>query len=272
MANEQQIEYWNEEAGLKWAAQQHQLDAMLAPVAEILLGAAAIGKGERVLDIGCGTGETVIAAMAAGAAVTGVDISQPMLDLARSRVGAGNAQLILADAAQYHDQTGFDLIISRFGVMFFDDPIAAFTNIKANLRSGGRMIFACWQSPQLNHWAMVPMQAVKPFLPDMPKPDPHEPGPFAFADAERLEHILRAAGFAEIMIQPQVVEIMLSQDGGVAGAADFAMEIGPASRALREVEGATLNAAKLALREALGQFEHDGRVALPGAIWIVTAR
>lgn len=271
MSNEEQIEYWNENAGLKWAEHQKALDAMLAPATSVLIEAAAIQPGERVLDIGCGTGETSLIAVEAGAQVTGVDISEPMLALAKSRAD-GRIELLLADASEYQANTVFDLVMSRFGVMFFEDPASAFANIRKNLKPGGRMAFACWQSPKVNDWVMVPMKAIKPLLPEAPETDPHAPGPFAFADAERLDSILRGAGFDNIEIVPQAINVCLTQSGGVDGAVDFSSQIGPASRALGEVDEALRPKLLAALKEALEPHDRDGRIALPGGIWIVTAR
>ncbi len=270
MSNEEQIEYWNDNAGLKWAEQQDVMDALLAPVTSLLIDAAAIAPGERVMDIGCGTGETSLIAIEAGADVTGVDVSEPMLDLARSRAD-GRANLILADASEYRADEGFDLIMSRFGVMFFDDPVAAFTNIKANLKPGGRMVFACWDHPKLNKWVMVPMAAIKPLLPEAPETDPHAPGPFAFADSDRLKAILTEAGFDDVSMTAHSVDICMSQSGGVDGAVYFSSQIGPASRALGEVDEALQPQLLAALKEALAPYDDGGRVALDGGIWIVQA-
>lgn len=271
MSNEDQIEYWNDNAGVKWTEQQDVMDALLAPVTSLLMDAAAIVPGERILDIGCGTGETSLIAMDAGADVTGVDVSEPMLELARSRAN-GRGTLLLADASEYQAEEGFDLIISRFGVMFFEDPVSAFINIKANLKPGGRMVFACWQSPKVNLWVMVPMAAIKPLLPDAPETDPHAPGPFAFADAERLKSILTEAGFEDVSMTSHSVEICLSQTGGVDDAVYFSSQIGPASRALGEVDDNLKSRLLIALKKALAPHDDGGRVALPGGIWIVRAR
>ncbi|MEW4467254.1 class I SAM-dependent methyltransferase [Parasphingorhabdus sp. JC815] len=270
MSNEDQIEYWNDNAGLKWTQQQDVMDRMLAPVTSLLMDAAAIAPRERVLDIGCGTGETSLIAVEAGAEVTGVDVSKPMLDLARSRVD-GRAEMLLTDASEYRADEGFDLIISRFGVMFFEDPVAAFSNIKTNLKPGGRMVFACWQEPKMNQWMMVPMQVVKPFLPEAPATDPHAPGPFAFADAERLKTILSQAGCGDVSITPHSIDLCLTQSGGAEGAVNFSTQIGPASRALAEVDDAVKPEILKALEEAFAPHDNNGQVTLDGGIWIVRA-
>lgn len=271
MPNEDQKEYWNDSAGAQWVAEQELMDAMLAKVTASLMSRAAPQSGERVLDIGCGTGETSLIAADAGAQVTGVDISEPMLALAAKRLG-DRGEMILADASEYRDETGFDLIMSRFGVMFFDDPQAAFANINANLKTGGRMCFACWRAPQENDWVLVPMMAVKPFLPETPEQDPHAPGPFAFADADRLNGILGGAGFGEISIEPVDIEMVLSDVGGVDQAIEFVTKIGPAARAMAEADDAVKTQMYQALRDALLPHEENGRIALKGAIWIVQAK
>lgn len=270
MPNQDQKDYWNASAGEKWAAEQAHLDAMLAPVTALLMDAVAPRASERLLDIGCGTGETSLLAADVGAQVTGVDISQPMLDLAASRL-ADRGDMQLADAATWQADAAFDVIMSRFGVMFFDDPQAAFTNIGTNLKPGGRLAFACWQAPKNNSWVLTPMMAIKPFLPEAPAPDPHAPGPFAFADPERLHGILAGAGFADISIAAHDVPITLALEGGVEQAVQFSTQIGPAARAMAEVDANTKVAMHAALTDALQPHEKDGQVVLGGGIFIVTA-
>ena len=270
MSNEEQIEYWNDKAGLKWTQQQDAMDQMMAPATSLLIDAAAIASRERVLDIGCGTGETTLIAVEAGADVTGVDVSEPMLNLARSRVD-GRAEMLLTDASEYHADEGFDLILSRFGVMFFEDPVAAFSIIRTNLKPGGRMVFACWQSPKVNQWVMVPMQAIKPFLPETPEADPHAPGPFAFADAERVKDILTQAGFGDVSITPHSIDLCMSHSDGTEGAIDFASQVGPAARALAEVDDDVKPLMLKALEKAFAPHDDNGRVTLSGGIWIVRA-
>ncbi|MEP2988561.1 MAG: methyltransferase domain-containing protein [Parasphingorhabdus sp.] len=270
MPNEDQKEYWNDSAGAQWVAEQKLMDAMLAKVTASLMAKAAPHSGERVLDIGCGTGETSVIAADAGAQVTGVDISEPMLALAKQRLG-DRGDTNLADASEFRDETGFDLIMSRFGVMFFDNPHAAFANINANLKPEGRMCFACWRAPQENDWVLVPMMAVKPFLPETPEPDPHAPGPFALADADRTSGILEGAGFTDICIKPVDIEMVVADGGGVDQALQFVTKIGPAARAMAEVSDAVKNQMLNALEKALAPHESNGRIALKGAIWIVQA-
>lgn len=270
MPNEDQIEYWNDSAGEQWVAEQVVMDAMLVQVTSALMASAAPKSGERVLDIGCGTGEISVIAADAGAQVTGVDVSEPMLSLAQQRLGE-RAETVLADASEYRNENGFDLIMSRFGVMFFDDPDAAFANINTNLKPGGRMYFACWRAAQENDWVILPMMAVKPFLPETPEQDPHAPGPFALADPERLNGILEQAGFAEINIEPADIEMVLADGGGVEQSMHFLTKIGPTAKAMAEMDDATKAKMHDALRETLLPHDVNGRVALKGAIWLVQA-
>ncbi|VAW04278.1 SAM-dependent methyltransferase [hydrothermal vent metagenome] len=271
MSNEDQKEYWNDKAGEKWAANQVVLDAMLAPVTELLMEAVQTGSEERVLDIGCGTGETSKIAVDAGARVTGVDISEPMLELAKARLG-DRADLSIADASEFQGEQPYDVVMSRFGVMFFDDPTAAFRNIASNLAPDGRLVFACWQEPANNGWVFVPMKAIIPLLPETPEQDPHAPGPFALADPERLRDILSEAGFNQIEIEPHSVDIVLAQNGGVEKAVEFSSQIGPAAAAMAEVDEETRLKIITALGEALAPHEINGGVALGGGIWIVKAK
>jgi len=270
MPNEDQKEYWNDRAGEQWVSHQEALDAMLIPVTQLLMNAVAPQKAERLLDIGCGTGETSLMAANAGATVTGVDISEPMLALAKQRLG-DQADMQAADASEWQADEPFDVIMSRFGVMFFDDPVAAFSNICSNLKPGGRMIFACWQAPQENEWVMLPMSAIIPLLPEPPQSDPEAPGPFALADPERLRGILSDAGFDDIQIEPHGVPITLAHEGGLKTAVEFSSQIGPAAKAMAEVDEVTRSKILVALSETLAPHVDGEKLALDGGIFIVRA-
>ena len=269
-ANAQQLEYWNGRAGQKWATLWAQLDAMLAPVTAALVKAAGDVRGRKVLDIGCGTGELTTILLKAGASVTGIDISAPMLAVARQRAGDG-ANLIQADASTWTSAAAFDLAISRFGVMFFDDPVAGFRNIHANMSSGGRLIFACWRTADVNDWVRVPMNAVRDLLPESPPASPYAPGPFALADEGRLDRILLEAGFRDIVIQRTDLPICLAATGGVDTAVRFLMQIGPAAAALTEADEPLRQEAARRLTAALAKLAPGDRISLGGSIWLVTA-
>jgi SAM-dependent methyltransferase len=278
MSNAEQVEYWNGKVGETWVKMQDRMDRALTPVTAALLSLAAPQPGEDVLDIGCGSGETTLALAGAvgddGRAI-GVDISEPLLARARARAEEllSAADFIAADAASYRDDPGFDLIISRFGVMFFADPVAAFSNIHALAAPDGRLCFACWQPPADNGWATFPMTTLAPLLPSQPAASPHAPGPFAFSDPERVHAILVAAGWTDIAFHALPFTMMIG-DGcdPVAAAVDFNLRIGPAARAIRDAGREIEPAARAALAAALAHHESDGAVGLPGAVWLVSAR
>lgn len=269
-SNQAQIDYWNGRAGAKWSARQAELDAMLAPVTAELKTRVGSVAGLRVLDIGCGTGETCSLWLAGGAQVTGVDVSAPMLAAASQRL-QGKAKLALADASAWKGDAPFDVAVSRFGVMFFADPDAAFANIATNLRPGGRLVFACWRALQENEWAATPLKAVRELLPAAPPPAPNAPGTFAFADGERLNGILARAGFEPITIRPVDYGVQLAQSGGLDVAVRFSMQLGPAGSALAEVGEDMRAIAAERLKVALAPLEKHGVVTLRGAIWLVDA-
>src|SRR5438309_1620679 len=199
-ANAEQIRYWNEAAGPKWVSFQKVIDAQIAPLGERAMDRASIAPGERVIDVGCGCGDTTITlARRVGPAglVLGIDISAPMLERAAETAraaGLANVRFENADAQTHRLSPGaFDVVYSRFGVMFFADPVAAFTNLRAALRPGGRLAFVCWRSLAENPLFTAPMAAAAKHLPPLPPPHPNAPDPFAFADRARVAQILETA-------------------------------------------------------------------------------
>lgn len=275
--NEAMHEYWNADAGRTWAALQARLDRSLSPVTAALLSHAAPQPGEAVLDIGCGSGETTLALAVATGDAHGVDISRPLLAVAEARADAleSLATFEEADAATLPGDGDYDLITSRFGVMFFDDPVAAFANIRGHAADGGRLRFVCWRSPKENGWTMAPMQALAPLMPPSEPQDPHAPGPFALADPDRLAAILDEAGWKDVDLARFDFEMLLGEDdeqgSALDNAVDFSLRVGPAARLVREQGEAVSEAAANALRAAYAPFVADGRVALPGSVWLVSA-
>jgi SAM-dependent methyltransferase len=275
-SNADQIEYWNGKVGDIWVQMQERMDTALTPVTAALLAAAAPQPGETVLDIGCGAGETTLAVDAVvgeGGHAIGLDISEPLLARARDRAEAlqSEAEFIAADASRWAEETGFDLILSRFGVMFFADPMAAFVHIHGLAAPGGRLVFACWQPPARNLWATLPLTALAHLLPEQPPADPLAPGPFAFADAARLVTILEGAGWQDVACHSLPFAMQVgSGDDPIADAVRFNLKIGPAARIVREA--GIGDAARPVLAAALQPYVREGRVALPGAAWLVTAR
>ncbi len=274
-ANQAQIDYWNGPAGEKWAKYNSQTDSNLAAAAEALLKFAAPQPGERVLDIGCGAGATSLMlaeAVGPGGAVTGVDISQPMLALARSRVHVKNIQFIEADAAHYPFQPDYDLIFSRFGVMFFADPVAAFANIRKAAAKGGRLAFVCWRPVEENEWVWLAYRAAEPLLPEQEPAHPHAPGPFAFADPERVRSILRESGFCDIRIEKLdgVMDLGASSEH-----ASFQLTylMGPTARALRTADKPTRERIRQIVAQALRAAQKDEEtIRLGFSCWLVGAK
>lgn len=271
-SNQEQIDYWNGEAGTTWVEAQERLDGLLAPISDRLIERAAAAPGERVIDVGCGCGQTSIQLAQQGAEVWGIDVSDPMLTHARQRA-AGMERLAFSrqDAASADFTPDHALLFSRFGVMFFVDPIAAFSNLHTALAGDGRLCFACWQAPRENPWMAIAGRAVQPFLP-VPEvePDPRAPGPFAFADPDYVRDILTRAGFSGIELESfrPTLHVADSLDEAI----EFQGRVGPVARALAELEGEPRQAALAAAREALSGHMTDAGLDLAAACWIVTAR
>lgn len=277
--NADQIDYWNGLAGERWARYQDRLDTMLAPFADAVLRLAAIEPGARVMDIGCGCGATTFEAAAktdpSGRAL-GVDISGPMVARAKARATAlgSTAEFMLADAAS-HDfaAASFDLLISRFGIMFFADPAAAFAHMRQALAPSGRVAFVCWRPMKENGWVSVPLFAALPHLPPQEPPVPGAPGPFALADRDRFSGILKDAGYTGIEIEPFDTSLSLGRGADpLAEALEQTLDIGPLSRALVDQPDNIRTRVTEAVREALVKHETNGEIALDGAVWLVSAR
>jgi SAM-dependent methyltransferase len=275
--NADQIAYWNGAGGRRWADSQPVQDILLQPVADILIDRAKVKAGERILDVGCGSGSTSFAfAQATGPTghVTGIDISAPMLARAREVTPHGvPVEFILADATVHaFALEAFDLLASRFGVMFFADPVLSFANMRRGLRRSGRLAFACWREPRENPFFMTPLQAVYRHVPKMPQVGPEDPGPFAFASEARVGRILGAAGFTKIAMEPCNLALDIAVGRGLDAAVKGALEIGPAARALAEQPPELVAAATQSIREALTPHVKGQTVPLEAAIWIVTAK
>jgi len=274
--NTDQIAYWNAEAGEAWAALQKQLDAQLSHHGLRAMEALAPVMGERIVDVGCGSGQTTLAlgqAIGRTGAVMGLDISRPLLELARRRAaesGAANVSFAEADVQTYaFPPATFDAVFSRFGVMFFSDPPAAFANIRRALKPGGRLAFVCWRSPAENIFMTLPYAAAEAQLPPAPPPAPSAPGPFAFADRDRLHHILSSAGFRDIELTRYDRKI---GSGDLEQTLAVSLKMGPLGRALGEhpeKRALVIDGVRKALRP---HVDDHGIVRLDSASWIVTAR
>jgi SAM-dependent methyltransferase len=274
--NADQAAYWRGAAGQRWVDRQETLDAVLAPILQILLDRAAVSAGERVIDVGCGCGASAIAfARKVGLTghVTGIDISAPMLARARERVGSAlTLDLVLADATVHaFEPHRADLLASRFGVMFFADPVLSFRNMRKALRPGGRVAFACWREPARNPWMILPLQEAYKFVPKLPESGPEVPGPFALAHEERVRRILKEAGYASISMEAVDLLLDVGIGQGLDTAVKAAVDVGPARRALEGQPPEVMAKVEGALRTALAPLQKGDTVPLGASVWIVTA-
>lgn len=272
------VAYWTRQAGPNWVRAEAVIDRMLHPITEQLLEQSGASTGERVIDVGCGCGSTALAfaeRVGQQGRVLGVDISPPMVERAEQRCqGIEQVELVRADAASHAFEPGWaDLVTSRFGVMFFVDPVAAFSNLRSGLRAGGRLVVACWQPPERNPWISFTLRA----LPETERPS-HEPaaasgdspGPFSLSSPARAREILDEAGFVDVRCEPFSTEI------GIGSSSDEALatftQIGPLSRLLAD----TSDDERARLLERVSRFLEeqfaDGPPTLPAAAWLLCAR
>jgi SAM-dependent methyltransferase len=264
--NDDQRSRWNGTDGEYWTNNQDRLDRTLSPVMAPLVAFAAPRAGTTVLDVGCGCGTTTLEfarLVGPSGRVVGVDISAPMLALAAERLRPFvNTTCRLGDAAGLPlRDLGAELIVSRFGVMFFGDPVAAFANLR----------FACWRPINENPWLQIPLHAVYEHVPRLPKPDPEEPGPFAFADTARVTRILTSAGFTAPAFTPLDIEMDLAAGGTFEDAVVQSSTMGPAKRALADQPDDIRAAALESIRRVLTPHASAAGVRLPGAVWLVAA-
>jgi SAM-dependent methyltransferase len=274
--NEEQRARWNGTDGEMWARQYDRLDRVLGPINGPLLAFADPAAESVVIDVGCGCGgPTMELARRVGPAgrVIGLDVSEPMLARAKERSQQyTNVSFLLGDAAQLPlENLDADLMVSRFGVMFFGDPAAAFSNLRTGLAPGGRLRFACWRPIHENPWLQIPLHAVYEHVPRLPKPAPEEPGPFSFADPERVTRILTAAGFTAPSFTALDARVDLAAGGTLEDAAVNASENGPARRALTGQPDDIRARAIEAIRRALAPYASPTGVELAGAVWLVAA-
>ena len=277
--NTAQIAYWNDRAAVTWTTFQERLDTLFEPLTALALDAAAPAPGERIIDVGCGCGATVLALagrVGATGQVLGLDISEPMAARARERIGAAgltNARVVVSDAAVHaFPPDSADLLFSRFGVMFFADPTAAFANLRGAIRQGGRLLCAAWRPLADNPWFIVPQQAARPLLPPQPPADPNAPGPFAFADPDRTLGIFSDAGWHDVALTRHDVPMRFAAAGEVDQATEFATRVGALARMLAEVDPALHPRVRSAVADALRAYDSPAGIMLSGSIWLISAR
>jgi SAM-dependent methyltransferase len=275
IASNQRI-FWNSEATRRWVTEQARIDRLFLGVTEAILAAAAPRRGESVLDVGCGTGTILLrTAEAVGpeGQVLGIDISEQQLALAQRRIddaGATNARALLDDAGTHDFPTAvFDLAVTRFGVMFFADPVAAFSNIRHGMKPGGRLALAVFRPGSENPWATASLVAIRHLVTPPAPPGPEEPGQFGWGDPERVRRILGGAGFRDVVLTPLDLAITIGRNA--TEAAEFATFIGQGARLLHGLPDTTREAARSAFETFFKAYEGPDGVSLPGGLWIVSA-
>jgi SAM-dependent methyltransferase len=272
--NNDQSALWNGLAGRGWVEAREAIDRMFRPFEALLVEAVSAGSRAPVLDVGCGTGATTLAvarALEANGRAIGIDISAPMLTAARARAEreSAAAEFILADAQDYpFEPASVQTIVSRFGVMFFDDPVRAFANLRRALKDGGGLRILAWRGAEENPFMTAAERAATPFLPDLPIRRPEAPGQFAFGDRRRIHAILEDSGWDGIGIRPIDVECMLSEED----LNRYLALVGPVGRILQEVDDRTRARVLEAVRAAFDSFVQAGEVRYTAACWLVDAR
>ncbi len=273
--NQAQKEFWSEQVGQQWIDYQADMDRLFDPILQLVLSHANLKSGEAVLDIGCGAGtSTSRAAQLVGPMghCTGADISETLLNHGASTVNRNNTRWLLADAQTHpFEPNSFDVMISRFGVMFFEDTVSAFRNIRSSLKPNGRIVMAAWGLAQDNPWFMYPARAAKERLGAMPKTDRTLPGPFAFEDHERILSQLTDAGFTDVAVQ--TFDMKLDAGTDMKQVAALCCQIGPVVGALNHFNGSQADVEAIAARiaELFTPCQEKDGIYIPASIHLFSA-
>ena len=280
--NATQIEFWNGETGRNWVTHDALMEAMLQPLGESVMDALAPQPGEHVLDIGCGCGHTSLSLadrVGAEGSVTGIDISAPMLAVAshlsaEHRRESTSIQFVEADAQTHaFEPERYDAVFSRFGVMFFEDPVAAFANIRCTLRTSGRLAFCCWQPRAVNPFMTVPAMAALELLPAPPEMPPRAPGPFAFEEADYVTEVLTSAGFESPVVTPLQQPLTFGRGLSLTDIVERLVQIGPIAQMVRDAPKDLQQPVRDKVVDAVEPFySEDTGMTLDGQFWQVTAR
>jgi SAM-dependent methyltransferase len=261
--------HWKGAGGERWVALQGLLDHVLQPFEDVLVSGVSPETG-RVLDVGCGTGSTTVAAARRTSGCSGIDISEPMIAAARRRAerDALAVDFIVGDAQRYtFANASFDAVISRFGVMFFDDAVEAFANLHRCVTIGGALRLVVWRSADDNPFMTTAERAAAPLLPGLPVRRPDEPGQFGFADRDRVRGILEASGWAEVVIEPLDAPCTFPEDA----LKRYIGELGLVGRTLEQTPHLRPRVVE-AIRPAFAPYVNGAEVRFVGACWLVEAR
>ena len=277
--NKNQKDFWSGKGGDIWVERQNAMDTMLSPLGEAALNKLNFNEEENVLDIGCGCGHTTLniaKRIGPSGNVTGLDISEPMLKRAKEstvEMSITNTSFKCVDVQteDLGDQI-YSAAFSRFGVMFFEDSIAAFKNINKSLISGGYLSFVCWQSPAVNPWQSLFIQEVKKFL-DLPSPPPRSPGPFAFMESEYVSSILEESKFQDITIEGHEAEVNMFSGRSLSDSVKDYISINPVvTQMLKESSENQIAEIVNSGIEAFSPYYSEKGLIFPSATWLVTAR
>jgi ubiquinone/menaquinone biosynthesis C-methylase UbiE len=270
----EQTALWNGSAGQTWVESQDLIGQVFQPFEDLLVAAIEPETSARVLDVGCGTGSTTLAAarrLGPEVRCTGVDISEPMIVAARARAERERLPVtfVLADAQTHaFEPASFDTIVSRFGVMFFDDPVRAFANLRRAASEDARLVFVAWRSAAENAFMTTAERIAAPLLPNLPVRRPNEPGQFAFGDGDRVRRILEASGWSEIDLQPIDVPCAMPESALTA----YVTRFGPVGRVLHEASDQVRAEFIENVRAALAPYVQGAEVRFTSACWRVAAR
>ena len=275
--NIKQKEFWSGKGGDYWVVKQNEMDTMLNPLGKKALAKLDLKSNSKVLDVGCGCGATTleIAQRVSEGSVTGLDISVPMLDKAKSEAsiqGVANVDFQIIDVQV--DQLAseeYDYVYSRFGVMFFEDPYEAFKNLSSSIKKGGELSFVCWQNPSLNPWQSLSIQVIRGYL-DMPSPPPRSPGPFAFQEKDYVKDILEQSGFSNISFDDNQEDITMFSGKSLEEASEDYLAINPVVTEMLKDSTENLKAEIVeSLKDAFSEFYKGDGLVFPSATWIVSA-
>jgi SAM-dependent methyltransferase len=275
--NTKEVQYWNSPSTRPWATHFDVIDRLFRDITPAGIDAAEPKPGERVLDVGCGSGTTVLelASRVAPGHVLGIDVAEASVAQAKRRIAESrvmNADVMMADASTEVFPPRFDLLFSRFGVMFFGDPVASLANLRQALKPTGRVSFVAWRPVTENGWATAAMKALAQIIAPPPPPDPEAPGPFSWGDAARVRRILEGAGYRDISLTPRDFSLQLAPPGGATAAVEFSMTVGPVVRALVDAPDALRQKTRATLESFYRSIDGPNGIVLPGAIWIVKAK
>ena len=283
MSNTLQKEMWNGRAGESWVRHNSLLEQLLAEPGRECMNLLPLTPAMQILDVGCGCGNQTLelaARLDASSTVIGVDISEPMLGLARELKAANDnalsaeVQFALGDASEpLFDEASFDAIYSRFGVMFFEEPVASFSALRNSLKPGGKLGFVCWREPKLNPFFNAPMEAALTVLPAPAPSAPGAPGPFGLADDNVIQTTLRLAGFKDVSVAPLNLTLSVGAETPFDALFEELIQIGPAAALIAQSNPSLKEKAREAVYNRLTDFYASGKgVSFDANFWLVTAR